>query len=439
MEVSVEVATFAMLGALLLLMFLGQSLAFITLSIAVVGALVFIGPNALPLLASRIFAFVTEPALVAVPIFVLMATILERSGVAKDLYDAMYVWGGALSGGVAMQTMLVAVLLAAITGIVGGEVVMLGLVALPQLLRLGYNKHLALGTLASGGALGTMIPPSVVLILYGLTAGVSTGQLFIAALFPGLVLAGLYILYIFLLCQMKPDLGPGLPKEECLPLRERLKYLKKMAAPVLIAVWILGSIYGGIASVTESAGIGCVAAITVALFRSNLDVKAMQQALVRTMDTCGRLFWLSFGATALIGVFNIIGGSKYLTELMASLPFGPLGILVVMMAILVVLGMFMDWIGILILTMPIFVPIIKILGFDPVWFGILFCLNMQISYVSPPFGPACFYLKSVAPPQVSLGDIFRGVLPFMLIQMVALALLIAFPQLATWLPSVLSD
>ncbi len=438
MEISVEYATLGMLGALLFLMLLGQSLAFITLSIAVVGALVFIGPSSLPLLASRIYAFVTEPALIAVPIFVLMATVLERSGVAKDLYDAMYVWAGALRGGVAMQTMLVAVVLAAITGIVGGEVVMLGLVALPQLLRLGYNKHLALGTLASGGALGTMIPPSIVLILYGLTAGVSTGQLFIAAVIPGLLLASLYILYIFVLCQLNPDAGPGLPKDECLPFRERLKYLKKMAAPVLIAVWILGSIYGGIASVTESAGVGCVAALAVAFFRGKLNFSVMQQALATTMDTCGRLFWLSFGAAALIGVFNIIGGSKYLTGLMAGLPLGPLGILLVMMAILVVLGMFMDWIGILILTMPIFVPIVISLGFDPVWFGILFCLNMQMSFISPPFGPACFYLKSVAPPEISLGDIFRGVLPFMFIQMIALGLLIAFPQLATWLPSVLS-
>jgi tripartite ATP-independent transporter DctM subunit len=438
MSVSVEIVTLMMLGALLTMMFLGQSLAFITLSIAVVGALVFIGPHALPLLASRIYAFVTEPALIAVPIFVLMATILVRSGVAQDLYDAMYIWAGALNGGVAMQTMLVAVILAAITGIVGGEVVMLGLVALPQLLRLGYNKHLALGTLASGGALGTMIPPSIVLILYGLTAGVSTGQLFIAAVVPGLLLAGLYVLYIFVLCQLSPGSGPGLPKDERLPLYERLKALKKMAAPVMIAVWVLGSIYGGIASVTESAGVGCIAAMAVAYFRGKLSVKVMHNALVTTMDTCGRLFWLSFGAAALIGVFNIIGGSKYLTGVMTGLPFGPTGILLVMMAILIVLGMFMDWIGILILTMPIFVPIVKSLGFDPVWFGILFCLNMQMSFISPPFGPACFYLKSVAPPEVSLGDIFRGVLPFMLIQFVALGLLIVFPQLATWLPSVLS-
>ncbi|KKJ78782.1 C4-dicarboxylate ABC transporter permease [Kiloniella litopenaei] len=438
MEISIEIVTLMMLGALLLLMLLGQPLAFITLSIAVVGALVFVGPNALPLLASRIYAFVTEPVLIAVPIFVLMATILERSGVAKDIYDAMYVWAGALNGGVAIQTMIVAVLLAAITGIVGGEVVMLGLVALPQLLRLGYNKHLALGILASGGALGTMIPPSIVLILYGLTAGVSTGQLFIAAVIPGLVLASLYILYIFVMCQLNPTIGPGLPKEECLPLLERIKHLKKMAGPLLIAVWILGSIYTGIASVTESAGIGCVAAMGISFFRKKLTRETLHQALITTMDTCGRLFWLSFGAAALIGVFNIVGGSKYLVELMSGLSLGPTGIILVMMAILIVLGMFMDWIGILILTMPIFVPIIKMLGFDPVWFGILFCLNMQMSFISPPFGPACFYLKSVAPPEISLGDIFRGVLPFMLIQIAALGLLISFPELATWLPSILS-
>ena len=436
MVVSVETATVLMLGALLFLMFLGQSLAITTLSIAIVGAVVFIGPNALPLLASRIYAFVTEPALIAVPVFVLMATVMERSGVAWDLYDAMSVWAGTLNGGVALQTMFLAVILAAITGIVGGEVVMLGLVALPQLLRLGYNKHLALGTLASGGALGTMIPPSIVLILYGLTAGVSTGQLFIAALIPGLLLASLYLLYIFILCQLKPEAGPGLP--QTLPVSTRLKSLKKMAAPLAIAVWILGSIYAGIASVTESAAVGCVAALGIALLRKTLNFNVLQQALVTTMETCGRLFWLSFGATALIGVFNIIGGSRYLTDVMVGLPLGPTGIVLVMMGILIVLGMFMDWIGILILTMPIFVPIIKSLGFDPVWFGILFCLNMQLSFISPPFGPACFYLKSVAPPQISLGDIFRGVLPFMCLQVVALGLLVAFPQLATWLPSLLS-
>lgn len=437
MDISVEYATLIMLGALLLFMILGQSLAFVTLAIAVVGALVFIGPHGLPLLSARIYTFVTEPALIAVPIFVMMAAILEKSGVAHDLYDAMYVWAGGLKGGVGVQTTVVAVLLAAITGIVGGETVMLGLVALPQLLRLGYNKHLALGTIASGGALGTMIPPSIVLIMYGLTAGVSTGDLFMASVIPGLILAGAYVTYILVVCHLDPSKGPALPEAERLPLRTRLSYLKKTAEPILIAGWILGSIYMGIASVTESAGVGCVAALLVALRRGKLSIAVLKSTLVMTMDTCGRLFWLSFGATALIGVFNILGGSRYLTDLVGGLPLPPLGIILVMMAILIVLGMFMDWIGILILTMPIFVPIIIGLGYDPIWFGVLFCMNMQTSFISPPFGPACFYLKSVAPPEVSLGDIFRGVLPFVAIQICVLGLLIAFPELATWLPSYL--
>lgn len=429
---SIGYVTLTMLGALTGMMIMGLPLAFVTMTIAIVMTWLVLGVDGLPLVTTRIFTFVTEYALVAVPMFVLMAGIMERSGVARDMYNAMKVWAGRLRGGVGIQTMVVAVFLAAITGIVGGETVMLGMVALPQLLRLGYDKKLASGAIASGGALGTMIPPSIVLIMYGLTAGVSVGDLFVATTVPGLLLSGLYMAYIAIVCHRRPELGPALPPEEVLPLKEKIRHLKKVVAPALIAFWVLGSIYAGIASVTEAAGVGCVASMLVAFKRGVLSRKMLMEVLMQTMETCGKLFWLSFGATALIGTYNIMGGSRYLTDLITGLPLPPIGIILIMMVILIILGLFMDWIGILLLTMPIFIPIILKLGYDPIWFGVLFCMNMQISFISPPFGPACFYLNSVAPPEVSLTDIFRGVIPFICLQIVALLLVLFNPQIALW-------
>jgi tripartite ATP-independent transporter DctM subunit len=408
-------------------------LAWVTMLLAVGCTLFWLGPPGLPLVASRVYGFVSEYVFVAVPLFVLMACILEGSGVARDLYRAMHVFAGALPGGLAVQTVLVAVIMAAMTGIIGGEIVLLGLLALPQMLRLRYDPKLAIGTICAGGSLGTMIPPSVVLILYGLTANVSIGDLFLAGITPGLLLGGLYVGYIVLRCWLNPALGPPAPVEERqMPLAEKIALLKGLILPLMIIVWVLGSIYGGIASVTESAGIGACGAIASATLRKELTFELIKKSLLQTMTTVGILLWLAFGANALIGIYNIMGGTGYLRGLISGLPLEPLGIIVVMMLILVVLGMFMDWIGILLLTMPIFVPVATGLGFDPVWFGILFCMNMQASYLTPPFGPAAFYLKSVAPPEITMQTIFRGVLPFVGLQLIGLLVVLFFPQIALW-------
>jgi tripartite ATP-independent transporter DctM subunit len=345
----------------------------------------------------------------------------------------MHVFAGALPGGLAVQTVLVAVVMAAMTGIIGGEIVLLGLLALPQMLRLRYDPQLAIGTICAGGSLGTMIPPSVVLILYGLTANVSIGDLFLAGVTPGLLLGGLYVGYIVVRCSLNPSLGPPAPQADReMPLAEKLALLKGLILPLMIIVWVLGSIYGGIASITESAGIGACGAIASAWMRNELTWELLRKALLQTMTTVGILLWLAFGANALIGIYNIMGGTGYLRGLISGLPLDPIGIIVVMMLILVVLGMFMDWIGILLLTMPIFVPVATDLGFDPVWFGILFCMNMQASYLTPPFGPAAFYLKSVAPPEITMQTIFRGVLPFVGLQLIGLLVVLFFPQIALW-------
>jgi tripartite ATP-independent transporter DctM subunit len=428
-------ATLVVLAAMIALMLTGMPLAWVLLTIACGCTLLWIGPFGLPLVGSRVFGFVQEYVFVAVPLFVLMACIMERSGVAKDLYNAMYVFSGNLPGGVAMQTVVVAMIMAAMTGIIGGEIVLLGLIALPQMLRLGYDKKLAIGTICAGGSLGTMIPPSVVLIVYGLTASVSIGDLFKAAFVPGVLMGCLYIL---IRCRLNPELGPPAPAEERnLPLAQKLAMLKGLVLPLLIIVWVLGSIYFGIAAVTEAAGVGVVGAIVSAAIRGELNWKMMRESLVQTMETVGILIWLTFGAFAFIGIYNIMGGTNFVRQLITGLPVEPIVIILLMMAILLVLGCLIDWIGICLLTMPIFVPIIKDLGYDPVWFGILFCMNMQVSYLSPPFGPACFYLKGVAPPDITLQQIFSSVWPFMGLQITALALVLFFPDIALFLPRLL--
>jgi tripartite ATP-independent transporter DctM subunit len=435
---SIELITLLMVGSLLLLLVIGMPMALALGFVAVAFAYIFFGWNALQLISSRIYGFVSVYVLLAVPMFLLMAAIMDRSGVARDLYDAMSVWAGGMPGGIAVMTLLAAVFMAATTGIIGGEIILLGLVALPQMLRLGYQKKLAIGTICAGGSLGTMIPPSIVLIFYGLTANVSIGVLFVAVIMPGLLLAGIYLVYILIRCVLNPELAPALPyAERNIPLAAKLRLLKGLILPMGIAFGVLGSIYTGTAAVTEAAALGVAGTIFAAWVRGELNWAMLRGACHQTMSTCGLLLWLTFGATALIGVYNLLGGIRFIQDAMTGLPFEPIVIVLIMMAVLIVLGMFMDWVGILLLTMPIFVPIIEDLGYDPIWFGILFCMNMQISYISPPFGPAAFYLKSVAPPEVSLQEIFGALWPFMLMQMGAILLVMFFPQIALWLPAVL--
>ena len=429
-----------MVGSIAVLLAMGLPLAFVTGAVAMAFAVGNFGLAGLFLIESRILSLVREFILVAVPMFILMASVLERSGVARDLYRAMHIWAGGLRGGLAVQTMIVAVLMAAMTGIIGGEIILLGLVALPQMLRLNYDRGLAIGTICAGGSLGTMIPPSIVLIIYGLTAGVDIGRLFVATIVPGLLLATIYIGYIVVRCRLNPALGPPAPPEERnLPRAEKVRLIGGLVLPLGVAGGVLGSIYLGVASVSEAAGMGAVGAILSAAARRELNWPMLRDALYQTMNTCGMLLWITFGATALIGVYNLMGGDAFVKSLVTGLPLPPLGIIAVMMAVLILLGLFMDWIGICLLTMPIFVPIVIALGYSPVWFGILFCMNMQISYLTPPFGPAAFYLKGVAPPGIELGHIYKALWPFIGLQACGLAAVVFFPEVALWLPDTLRD
>ncbi|MGR3518196.1 TRAP transporter large permease subunit [Sulfitobacter pontiacus] len=422
----IEVATGAMFVTLFLLLITGMPLAFVTLLVALIFALGWFGPMAVPLITSRIFSFVNSFVFVSVPMFVLMAAILDRSGIARDLFDAMRVVGGRLRGGIAIQTLLVALVLAAMSGIIGGEVVLLGLLALPQMLRLGYDRRLAIGVCCAGGALGTMVPPSIVLIIYGLTASVSIGDLFTASFLPGLMLASFYIIYVLVRAYMNPDIAP-IPEPDETSTAEKMRLLKGLILPIMVVIFVLGSIYGGIASVTEASAIGVIGVTLSTMIRGEFTTELMVGAAKRTLATVGMIVWIGIGASALVGVFNLMGGITFVSNLITGVSDNPTVIVLFMMAILFVLGMFLDWVGIALLTMPIFVPIIRDLGLDPVWFGVVFAMNMQVSFLSPPFGPAAFYLKSVTPPDISLGEIFRSLLPFIALQILALAILIAFP------------
>ena len=423
-----------MLVMMIGLLLTGMQLAFVTGFVAIFFTLCWFGPDALPLIASRTYSFASGYVFLAVPMFVLMAALLDRSGIAKDLFDAMKSVGREVRGGVAVQTLLVAVLLASMSGVIGGETVLLGILALPQMLRLGYDRKLAIGTTCAGGALGTMLPPSIVLIIYGMTASVSIGDLFKASFLPAFILAGCYIGYVLIRCKLNPSLAP-IPSDEEIAedMENQPSYFKALFFPLLSVATVLGSIYTGIASVTEASALGVVGIMISAAIRGELNFNMLKESAIATMRTCGMIMWIGIGASALVGIYNLMGGIDFVEEVILSLSGGsPLATLLIMMVILLVLGMFLDWVGVALLTMPIFVPIITSLGYDPVWFGVVFCLNMQVSFLSPPFGPAAFYLKSVAPKDISLGEIFRSLLPFIGLQVLVLGMVIAFPELAMW-------
>jgi len=430
---------------LLVLMMTGMPLGIVTLIVSVLVALIFFGSNGLYLVSTNAFGLLEKYPLVAVPLFVLMASILEKAGIAEDLFDAMSIFAGGLRGGVAVQTVVVAVILAAMSGVMGGEIVMLGLVALPQMIRLGYNKRLAVGVICASGALATLIPPSIIMIVYGLSAQVSIGDLFTAGFVPGLMLACFYAAYVLIRCHFNHDLAPtGAEVAEMTGNKQAMSKNRIYAVIMCIALigMVMGSIYGGIASVTEAAGVGVVGAIIVAFIRNQFNWKMLQEALAGTMSTVGTIIWLIIGAVAFVGIYNLIGGADFMKSLFTGLGLPAIGVILVMMGILVILGTFMEWIAIVFITVPVFAPVVvdmaPELGLDPewaaVWFGSLFVMNIQIYFLSPPFGPACFWLKSVAPPDISLQDIFVAVLPFICLQIIGLVLVVMFPEIALWLP-----
>ena len=438
-----------LLIGMIVLLAIGMPLGFASGFLAVVVLLMKFGPDflfgafgsgPLNILAQRMYGLTTDYVLISVPLFIFMACLLERSGIARDMYNSINIWLSRTRGGIAIVTAIMAIIMAAMSGIIGGEVVLLGLIALPQMLRLGYNQNLAIGTICASGSLGTMIPPSIVLIIYGLVTETSIHALFRAAFVPGFLLGGLYIVYIIIRTRMNPDQAPLPEGGADITFADKLKAVPRLVPPLLVVFVVLGSIYGGVTGITEAAGMGTIAVLIIIVLRREMSWTLVREALMRTFKSTGTILWVTFGATALAGAYSIAGGPTYVANLIVGAELPTLGILLVMMLIFLFLGAIMDWVGIVLLVMPVFLPIVKRLPIEElgltgisdatavsIWFGILFCVNMQVSFLSPPFGPAAFYLKSVAPPHITLPDIFRGFMPFIGIQLFVLAIVLLFP------------
>ncbi len=435
---SIEMITFLLVATFITLLLTGLPLAFVMGATAVIFCLTLFSPAVMVMMVGRVYHMMLNYALVAVPLFIFMAAILQQSGVADQLFKAVHIWSGPFRGGLAIGTIISCTIMAAMVGIVGAEIVTFGLIALPSMLERKYDARIALGSICAGGGLATLIPPSVVFIVYAMTAGASVGELFIAGIIPGLILGLLFIAYIVIATWLKPEMAPAATEEERnIPLKQKLILLKGLTMPALLATVVLGSIYAGVATPSEAAGIGCLGAVISAAVNRKLTFSGIKDALYETVKISCMLAWLFFGAQTIIGIYTLSGGDQFVRNAVLALPFGKWGVIIGMQVIMIFLGMFLDWIGIVLLTMPLFVPIIEDLGFNVVWFGVVFCMNMHISYLSPPFGPSIFYLKSVVGDEISVSTIYRANLPYLWLTFLALAIVVIFPQVSLWLPGMM--
>jgi tripartite ATP-independent transporter DctM subunit len=434
---NIELISLFMFGSLIVLLLLNVPIAFATGVIGVAATLLLWSPGALSLLPAPIYSLITNHVLVATPMFIFMGVVLERAGVAEDLYEAVYRWMGSLRGGLAIATVVACIILSAMVGVLGASVMAMGLIALPAMLKRRYNKYIAMGTIMAGGSLGILIPPSVMLVLYATYAGESIGAMFAGAVFPGLLLGALFIIYVGIRCWLNPNLGPALPKEERskITLLNKLAYLKGLILPLILVAAVLGSIFTGIATPTEASGVGALGALICAAVRRRLDWQLIKHTCYTTLRTSTMIFWIGFGALYFVSVYNALGGIEFMRLLILALPVDPWVMLAGMMLILIVLGMIMEWVGLIFLTVPIFVPVAEALGFNTLWFGVLFAVNMQMDVLVPPFGYALFYMKGVAPEGITTGDIYRASIPFAFLQALGLLLCIIFPEIVLSLPT----
>jgi len=431
---SVEILTMLFFGALLLFVMLGTPLAFALGGISVIFLYAEMGDLGFYLLASKMWETMQSPTLMAIPLFVFMAILLEKSGVANDLYDMMHEWWGGLRGGLAIGTVLICVIFAAMSGISGAAVVPMGTIALPKMLERGYDKKLALGAINAGGGWGILIPPSILMVLYSLLTEVSVGRLFAAGIGPGLLLFFLVSVYIGGRCWMQPELGPALPKEERANWGQKLRSLKAVILPILIVVIVLGAIFGGYATPTEAAAIGVFGAMVATGVNRQLSWAVIRDASVATLKLTALIMWILFAAHAFSTAYTALGAQSLIQDMMNLVPGGRWGSLVFMLAVLFILGMVLDPVGIMLITLPVFLPVVQSYGFDPIWFGILFIIMMEVGYMTPPFGFNLFYLKGVAPPDVTMGDIYASVTPYVIVTLIGVLLIILIPEIATYLP-----
>jgi len=428
--------------ALTILLMAGFPVTFTLMGTALCFGLIGFGWNFFNLLPLRIWGVMTNVTLLAVPLFVFMGVMLERSGLAEELLDTMGILFGRIKGGLAISVVIVGALMGASTGIVGATVVTMGLLAVPTMLKRGYQYELATGTVAASGTLGQIIPPSIVLVLIGDIVGVPVGDLFMGAVFPGLVLVGLYIFYIFLATLVKPQWAPAIPKKE----RDALsgvillkKVLRALFPPLFLMIAVLGSIFAGIASPTEAAAVGAVGAMLLTIINGRFSYSILNEVMHATMELTCMVFVILVGAASFGLVFRGMGGDELVREFLGAIAHthGKWFVLFIVMSLIFVIGFFLDFIEITFIHVPVLAPIMIEFGFDPVWFCILIAVNLQTSFMTPPFGFSLFYLKAVTPPSITTGHIYRGIIPFVIFQLIGLLVVVFFPALVTWLPKVI--
>ncbi|MBF0111240.1 MAG: TRAP transporter large permease subunit [Desulfamplus sp.] len=425
--------------AVIVLFVIGTPVAF-TLGVVGIGTLLIInGPHFLLILPPSILEVMTSIILLAIPLFIFIGCMLEKSGIADEIFDMIYKWLGPVPGGLAIGTVFICVVFAAMVGVVGAATVTMGLIALPAMLKRNYKSTLAVGCISGGGALGFLIPPSVTMIVYASLSNLSIGKMFLAGVVPGLLLSSLFIIYIFVRSIIDPTLAPPIPKEERATWGEKFAALKNLFMPFLLIFSVMGTIFSGMATPTESAAVGALVSIIIVLIRDksiSRTLKVIAQAAEKSAHLTSMVLWIIIGCLAFSAVVNTLGLPNIVKEFIDSMGLNPWVVLIAMQLSFFLLGMVMDDLPIIMITVPIYVPIITLLGFDPLWFGILFIVNMQMAYLTPPFGFVLFYMKGVVPPQISMGHIYRSVWPFIGLQALCLIIIMLFPELVLWLPSI---
>jgi len=427
-----------MIGGIFLGVLTGFPLAFVVGSVGLIVGFVLLGPQTFEILYGRLYSLALNYPLLAVPLFTFMGVVLQKSGIADGLFDALYLWLGGFRGGLAVATLLFGTVLAACLGVITAAVTMLTLIALTPMVKRGYDKAIASGAVCAGGTLGILIPPSVMLVIYGPMAQISVGKLFMAAVFPGLLLSVLYCTYVAVRCLLQPDMGPPIPREDRqVPFMVKTRMLAySLFPPAILILSVLGVIFFGIAPPTEAASVGAFTAVMLTLFYRRFSFGMVKDAALDTLRVASFVLMIGCLSFAFVGVFISLGGADVVSRVITAAPGGRWGAFVAVMFIVFMLGMFIDWIGIVFIMVPILSPIGPQLGFDPLWFAMMICVNLQTSFMTPPFAVAIFVCRGTAAPElgVTIADIIRGVIPFVILVLIGLVLCVIWPDIILWLP-----
>jgi tripartite ATP-independent transporter DctM subunit len=438
-DLSPEIVAILMLGGILLGVALGYPFGIVIGALALIFGIAKYGDLAGELIYARMWVLLLNYTILALPLFVFMGTMLEHSGIAERMYDSLYLFLGGLRGGLAVSTVIIGTIVAACVGIIGASVTMLSVVALPAMINRGYSRSLASGCVCAGGTLGILIPPSVMLVVYGPMAQISVGKLFFGAFIPGFTLSGLYMAYILFHSYIKPEIAPPVPPEQRkVPLAKKwAKLLVSMLPPGILIMSVLGVIFFGIAAPTEAASIGAFVATLLAIAYRKFSWRVLRSVSIQTFKVFGFILIIASLAYAVVGVFLGSGGGKVVANVILSTPGGQWGIFAVIMLMIFVLGFLIDWIGIVFIMVPIITPIAEQVGFDPIWFALMVCINLQMSFLTPPMAPAIFYLRGSADPSLGVKtiDIIRGVIPYVILILCGMILFVVFPQIILWLPN----